>query len=88
MRVVAVFYRYDRVNKELKYGASIFRTEKKPESKCFVEKCNKQAHLETAKKRFNKLPVIVKDVEDTSNLRDFNLKIRRMIYQNGVHSKK
>lgn len=86
-RIVTVFYQYDRVNKKLRYGATIFKTNKNEKGK-LIEHCDKQAHLKTAKYRFDKYPIFVENVEDNSNLKVFNNQIRKMLFKYGVKSKK
>lgn len=78
-RVFTITYLYDRANKVLSYGASVYRDEGEPR-RAF----DKKKHRETALGRLNKRPVIVPNVEDSSSLSEFHEKIRSFIYKKGV----
>ena len=79
-RTFTIQYEYNRDTKTLKYGAAIFR----PDAK--VDRLDGSAHNQTAKRRFEKKPVVVENVEDTGTLKDFQYKIRNLIHTYGVSS--
>ena len=82
-RQITMKYEYDRVNKTLKYGATIHKTNvDKPEL------YDKPGHKETAEKRFLNKPIVVTNFEDDSDQKSFNQKLRKQLYKNGVKSKK
>lgn len=75
-RVGTIMYEYNRETRTLRYGASIFRTSAdKPEP--FV----RANHLKTAANRFEKHPVIVENFADDSTLRDFNERLRQLLFK-------
>ena len=90
-RVITIHYEYDRINFRLCYGASVFRSERKNTTKSkghFLERCDKEGHRRTAKTRFEKDPVIVTGVQDTTTLREFNEQIRKYLFKHGVQARR
>lgn len=77
-RIATITYEYNRPNKKLKYGASMFKYDKED------DKFNKRFHNHTAEKRLEKRPVVVDDFEDTDTLKTFHEKIRNLLYSYGV----
>lgn len=74
-RIITVAYKYNRITKQLTYGATVFRTDlKNPET------YNSEAHQRTATQRFTKKPVIIENFTDESTLNDFHKKIRKQLF--------
>ncbi len=80
-RTITIQYEYDRQNKVLKYGASVFKREQPG------EKFNKVGNLDTARVRFQKHPVVVNNFEDDGTLKDFHHSVRKQLYKHGVRGK-
>lgn len=83
-RIITIYYEYDRQTKRLKYGATIFKKDANTTKEVF----NKKEHNKTALNRCQKKPIIIDNFEDVNgNLKNFEDKIRKMLYQYGVKSK-
>jgi hypothetical protein len=83
-RIVCVVYNFDRTNKVLKYGASIYKRGYDETDDARYPAYNKKCHKETANARLIKRPVIIDNVQDDGSLNDFNEKIRNYVYKKGV----
>ncbi len=78
---VTIFYEYDRDNKILKYGAVVVirdKTTKKKDIKDFEN---------SAKKRFMRAPVVVRNFKDTGDMQDMHDQIRKLLFTHGCKSK-
>ncbi len=82
-RNITIKYEYDRVNKTLKYGATIHKADVNN-----TEHYDKERHKETAEKRFLKKPVVVTNFENYDDQTLFNQKLRNQLFKYGVKSKK
>lgn len=79
-RIVTAKYEYNRTTKTLKYGATIFKRT--------GDKYDKHGHSQTAQKRFELNPIIVKNFIDTENDALFKHALRQQIHKHGVKSLK
>lgn len=77
-----IYYEFDRVNKTLKYGAVVFRP------KDATVPFDADGHRKTAVDRFTKNPVVLTGISDDETLKEFNQKLRKMIFKHGCHGKK
>ena len=78
-RIVTIAYEYNRPDKILKYGASMFK-QTKGEKDTFIKK--NQRH--TAYERLDKCPVRLDKFDDNDSLHTFHAKIRKMLYVHGT----
>lgn len=81
-RIVTVVYTYDKTNKVLSYGASIYRAERNKEYTPFL----KREHRMTALGRLKKHPVIIPNIDDDSTLNEFHKRIRKFLYEKGCRN--
>ncbi len=82
-RNITIKYEYDRINKTLKYGATIHKTDVNN-----AEHFDKKGHKETAEKRFLDKPITINNFENDDDQRLFNQKLRKQLFKHGVKSKK
>ena len=82
-RIVTVKYEYDRPNKTVKYGASIYKPEYN-EAGTMSSMYKKDAHNQTADGRLKVRPKVLSSVEDNGKLVDLHEYIRKQIYKYGV----
>ncbi len=80
-RTITIQYEYDRQNKVLKYGASVFKREQ------LGERFDKEGNFNTARARFQRHPVVINNFEDNGTLKDFHSSVRKQLYKHGVRGK-
>lgn len=80
--IVTIKYEYDRHNKIVKYGATVFS--KNGKNMDYSQK----GHTETATKRFNNNPVVINDFTDDGTHKEFFGKLRKALFTHGVKAKK
>jgi hypothetical protein len=83
-RTITIKYEYDRVNKVLKYGATIHKSPvEKPEP------YDRVGHYKTAEERFKSHPVVVNGFTDNplNKQNTFNTNLRGLLFRYGVKAK-
>lgn len=80
--IITIKYEYDRHNKIVKYGATIFNNKGDK-----TVKYDQKGHTETATKRFNNKPVVINDFLDSGSHKDFYAKLRKSLCSHGVKAK-
>jgi hypothetical protein len=80
--IVTIQYKYDRVNKKIQYGATIYKAPLNAK-----EKYDSAGHKETAMKRFDACPVVVENFTDDGGQKAFNMKLRSLLHTHGVKAK-
>lgn len=81
-RNITIKYEYDRVNKVLKYGATIHKTAVNS-----PEPYDKKGHVATTEKRFNNKPIVVENFVDDAGQGLFNKNLRNLLFKYGTKSK-
>lgn len=79
-RYITIHYDYDRINKVLKYGASIHFMDNDK------EKFNKSGHQETAQKRFKNRPITITNFISDKDTGIFHRTIRQQLHSYGTKS--
>ena len=82
LRIGTIYYEYNRATKTIRYGASIFRNDTDT-----AAGFNRDQHVVTAQGRFKKHPVVVENFSDNTTLKDFNYRLRQLLFQHGCRSK-
>lgn len=80
-RVVTIKYKYDRVNRVLTYGATIWRAPTNSR-----DKHDGPGHLSTAEKRHKTHPVTLCDFEDEKDRKLFHDKVRKQLFVHGCRT--
>lgn len=78
---ITIFYEYDRYNKILRYGAVVVVLDKMTKKKRIEEFEN------SAKKRFIRAPVVIRDFKDIGTKQDMEDRIRKLLFTHGCKSK-
>lgn len=88
-RLTVVCYHYNKITKECRYAAALFKEDKANEiDEHFGTKKNLKKQLRhTALKRLSKKPMIIPDVEDNGKLDDFHKQIRSFVRIFGAYKK-
>jgi len=80
-RILTISYTYDADQKELKYGAAVFKKDLP------TDVFNKKEHRQTSLARLEKRPVVVADFKDEGKIEEFQKNVRALIFKNGVRAK-
>ena len=80
-RIVTIKYQYDRVNQQLTYAGSIWKTPVNCKDKFVATE-----HLKTVEKRFETHPVVLENFVDEGKLFDFHQKVRKQLFRHGCRA--